>query len=327
MSINAITYTPNSVSAVTSMLEGANSFWPVHITAPPIPLNGCLYRIVKNTSDYLFKHHNKSITHHYIKDLIKFSKTKNIKQLAHIYINPTLVEKANLNVVAKRIAVTYLFRAFIALSWVNTFSATLKVNTRMRHCPPIGFKGTFLPCKHILCPNCHLRKASAYLKQLTDFPIDTSAIVIKCETPFMENLHGYFPAQTNINRTKYFKKYLKLETPKSMAIASGLNMQGRIPVICESFHAIPAADDFDRKLIAAKEFANRIMEKEAYLNTTATVATVSKIPYLAAEMYNTSPIKILGSTECDFNDLRLHYTVNEFVQSQFNKKTNRFLSV
>lgn len=304
------------------MPTGFKNWYPIVIRVMPYSLNAPLYQILNDTSDYLFEHNNQSIRVHYINPIVEFSRHKKLNKLAYIAQNLNL-PSTKLGSIVKRICLTHLFRAFVRLGWQNTSSASAKQAFGMMSCPPIGFTGGF-KCKSILCPNCHLRKAVTYQKILKALP-EQKAIVIKCETPFVHNLQGAFPVDINTHRTKYFKKYMKLEMPCSMYLASGVTMRGRLPALCDNFHAIPEPTDFDRKLIAAKEFAQKIMELEADVNTQVKVIEVPEMKNLPTEMYNTSPIKLAAVTDCDFGDLRLHYTLNEFFEATFNKRSNRFL--
>jgi len=237
-----------------------------------------------------------------------------------------LEPKAHRSIV-QRAAVTYLFRAFSLFCWTNTIMYKPSIANRMIKCPPIGFSNNgFHPCKHILCPNCHMRKAAAYSKSLMNLDQQNPAIVLKVETPFDEHMHGYVPAiLPNTPRIRALRRCMGLDAKSNLYVTSGVALTDRRPSITVNFHVIPDPQDIDRKMESAQDFADKIVELEEAFSTKVKIVKVEKTAYLTSNMYEDCPVKLIGTSDIGFKDLRLQYTVNEYCDALYNKRINKSL--
>lgn len=295
----------------------------------PNKLEYHLSRIVYDTSDFLFKNNNQSIYWHYVKPLIEFFNTQNLKQICHFNTTPQALAGLNLNGIGRRIQLTALFRKFALQCWANTRSYTLENCHRMLYCPPVGFQNRQFGCFHPLCLNCHLRKAISYRKSLIESDAaNDAAIVIKVEVPFKDNLYGYSPVDAeNGSRFNKFKKCLNPKGKNAIACSAGITLHNRHPYTCFCFHALMSKDELEIKYCKAQSFAKKIENEENEHKTKTSIFKVINKIELPYYMYNSCPLMLLASSINGFSDHSLQNTVNDFFEYSRNKKLNRIKSV
>lgn len=301
---------------------------PIYLNMPPFELNQSLVRVMGSMSDSFKANKNNSTFLNYTKVFMDYKANKNVWAIVRAGkdLDIKTVKTPSIRIV-QRAALTYLFRAFSLFCWTNTLLYMPKIGHRMIKCPPIGFgsAGSY-PCKHIMCPNCHMRKAVAYSKTLTGLDPTNPAIVVKVETPFDEHMHGYVPVlPSNTPRIRALRKCLALGADSNLFMTSGVALTDRRPSITVNFHVIPSSEDFDRKLESAKDFAAKIEKSEKENSTKVRVVKVDKTAYLTSNMYEDCPFKLIGTSEIGFNDLRLQFTVNEYCDALHNKRMNKSL--
>jgi hypothetical protein len=296
---------------------------------------------MRNITGSLIAQKNDSIYLYMIKTLVNYKKTCN--SLSYAEAPSTLVHAHPSNVLnnlspqnaksfCERIALTYFYKAFVQECWTHTQSFQGgKTLHKMTHCPPIGFKsmkGCF-PCEHPMCPNCYMRKAASYYESLKTLNPENPAIVITLKTPFVEEIYGYnTPDMAGCSRVKMLKKIMQPQGEKSLAMAGGVYVDGdQHPFVLTNYHVIVKPEDVERKIEAANYFLQKICETESKIKTEGSVKSDLKVGYLTAAMYNACPLKLISTSAVGFSDLCLIWTINEFFEFNFNKKTHKFIKL
>jgi len=304
-----------------------NSF-PVYLNMSPFELNQSLIRVMGSISDSFKANKNNSIFRSHTKILMDYKDNKNLWAIirAGNRLNMSSIKTSKLRLV-QRAAMTYMFRGFSLLCWAHTLMYTPNSLKRMLKCQPVGFGNSgFYPCKHIMCPNCYMRKAAAYSKTLAGLNPVNPAIIIKVETPFDEHIHGYIPVPIrNTSRIRTLRKRMVLGENDNLFMTSGVALTNRHPSITVNFHVISDPQDFDRNMENAKDFADAIEKFERENSTKVKIVKVDKTAYLPSKMYEDCPIKLIGTSEIGFDDLRLQFTVNEYCDALYNKRINKYL--
>lgn len=224
---------------------------------------------------------------------------------------------------------TFLFRVFALRCWANTRSYTLENYHRMLFCPPVGFQNRYFGCFHPLCLNCHLRKALDYRKAVIESDAsNNAAIVLQIEVPFKDNLYGYSPVTPNTgSRFNKFKQALNPKGKNAIACSAGIVVHNKHPYTSNCLHALFSAEELEIKYCKAVSFAKKIEDEEKEYGTKVNVLKVSNKVELPYHMYNNCPIMLLATSSFGFSDTNLQNTVNEFFESNRNKKLNRIKSV
>jgi len=328
----------------------------VTLSKRPFALSYGVWRILKDTCDFLFesKNKNSSIFFYYIAPLLNFYKTKDLKSLCHFTCSAkdlTHPYPLNRNGLALRVLVTHVFQKFTQHCWQHLLSSMFTTDTqrtrsysRMMQCSPVGFQGRNRSCRHALCLNCHIRKAIAYRKEILKADSENnSAVVVKVETPFEEDLVTgmyipVYPKVPNSNREysllDMLKRALNPKGKKALGKAVGITVDSRHPSICTCMHVLCREEDLEFKYEEAKKFAFKIidMQKEHKTKVTVTKCAPSKnqkhldVNTLTYLMYNNSPIRLLATSIKGFSaserDIFLETNVQEFCRSIKNKKFN-----
>lgn len=294
----------------------------------PYKLDYQLNRIVYDTSDFFFKHSNDSIYWHYIRPLMEFFNCKDLQKICRCNTSLQTLNGMNLNGLARRIQLTSLFRHFAQQCWVSTRSYTLESFHRMMFCPPVGFQSRYYGCFHPLCLNCHLRKAIQYRRELLlSDPLNDSAIVIKIEVPFKDNLYGYSPAVVkSAPKFKAVKKALNPEGKNAIACSAGVVVYDKHPHTVACFHTLCSSNDLEIKHCKALALAEKIKTTEKEYKTKTSVIKIANKTELTYHMYNAPPTLLLSALN-GFSDCALQNTVNEFFEYSRNKKLNRIKSI
>lgn len=174
-------------------------------------------------------------------------------------------------------------------------------------------------------------------------PENNSAIVIKLETPFNENLMqgSYFPVFPKVLTTgreyalmDIVKRALKPKGKVALGKAAGITVVDRHPNTCTCLHVLCNDHDLDFKYRRAEKLAAQIMQKQKEYKTKVTVHkcppnvknNLLDINTLTFLMYDNAPIRLLATSINGFTasnqDIFLETTIKDFCEQNKNKKLN-----
>lgn len=172
---------------------------------------------------------------------------------------------------------------------------------------------------------------------------NNSAIVIKLEIPFDENLMlgSYFPVFPKAATTgreyplmDIVRRALKPKGKVALGKAAGITVADRHPSTCVCLHALCNEQDLDFKYRRAEKLANELMKKQKEYKTKVTVLkcppnsknNLLDINTLTFLMYDNAPIRLLATSINGFTasnqDIFLETTIKDFCEQNKNKKLN-----
>lgn len=294
--------------------------WSVLITAAPYNLCPALKGPINTLTKQLFTKPNKAIFHSFIRPIKTYYTTKNLEGLA-------VLEKPNKDIYGHitkpsailRLALSQMWRNFAINCMELLASSSPKHTKRALYCPPIGFAGKFV-CKQVLCPNCYLRQALKLIKRLEGFPEGTKAVIVTCHTPFTENLQGFTPVDPHTERVRLFVAKLGHTYVGGNCRTLGVTIQKGTPHITTTLCSLVTAAELEAKLNLAAEYRLKLIEIEQAYGTKVTIHGAENFNDVILALYSACPVLVLNSIKTDFTDLRLQYTVNEYLEWAHGKK-------
>lgn len=297
-----------------------NIYGRVLVTAAPYHLSPPLKGVVNQLTQQLITKPNHEVVRHFLRPIKNYYITKNLIELANFAdADVELKKQVTARTTILRLALTKLWRCFSGSCMPMLSSCAPKQIMRAKYCPPIGFAGKYI-CKQGLCPNCYLRQALKLIKRIEGFPADSKAVIVVCHTPFTDTMQGFKPVDPRTERVRAFTAELGHAYIGGNCRTLGVTVQNDIPHLTTTLCSIVPADALASKLIQAEAYKLKLIKTEQAYATKITVYSAETLDEVVLALYSACPTLLLNSIKTDFTDLRLQYTVNEYLEWAHGKK-------
>jgi hypothetical protein len=252
-----------------------------------------------------------------------YYETKSMDHLARNWQNhvSSTLPNYEIRAIVRRLALTKLFKRATKKCFSKLASAEAAEYSRMYKCPALGTCKTTWPCRSMFCPNCRMRLANKtyqeFKKKLAERDIKTlHANVVEVDVPFTERRYGYTPVIDEILLQKIIRRLKKFNYLGCKTL--GASVIDKVPYV--SFRiAIISADD------KAEEINSQLIKFKKYLRKhepqkRVSIHAVEGLDNVCVELYDASPIYLLGLTPEGFSSSILQHTVEEFRTAVRSKK-------
>lgn len=223
--------------------------------------------------------------------------------------------------IVRRMALTKVFRRGVRKCLGKLASAESPETERMYRCPPLGTCRTTWPCRSVFCPNCRMRQANKTYKILMDKlnVTDTKtvhAIVLDVDVPFCENRYGYTPVLDEKLLQRLTRRLSKFKYLGCKIL--GASVLDKIPFISTRIALFPQADQvaaINSQLVKFKKYLRKHEPQKRVC-----IQAVEGLDNVCFELYDASPLYLLGLVPEGFSSSILQHTVEEFRAAVKEKK-------
>jgi hypothetical protein len=256
-----------------------------------------------------------------IKLYYQLKDTESLTPNWHNYI-PSNSPKYFLSSVAKRLALTKLFRRGVRSCISKLATADIDNNNRLYSCPPLGMNTSSWKCRSIFCPNCRMRLANSTWHSLRnkynnqDF-IAIPAIILKVNIPFTQSKFGYDAPVIDKSMMRQLRNRLsKIDYFGYKTL--GARIINRMPYI-----SIQIALFSDAKNL--QTIKNQITKLHKYMRrhfpqNIVSIEYKEGLDNVCLELYDAAPMCLLALFKEGFYSSFMHHTVEEYKSALAGKK-------
>lgn len=252
-----------------------------------------------------------------------YYETKSMDHLARNWKNhiSSTLPNYEIRAIVRRLALTKVFKRGTRKCFGKLASAETAETSRMYKCPALGTCKTTWPCRSMFCPNCRMRLANKtyqeFKQNLEGRDLKTlHAKIVEIDIPFTAKRYGYTPViddallQKIIRRLKKFN-YIGCKT-------LGASILDKVPYVSVRI-ALISSDGKE------KEMNSQLVKFQKYLrkhepHKRVSIHSVEGLDNISVELYDASPIYLLGLTPEGFSSSILQHTVEEFRTAVRSKK-------
>lgn len=223
--------------------------------------------------------------------------------------------------VARRLALTKIFRRGIRRCIGKLATADVHSNNRMYSCPPLGMNTSSWKCRSIFCPNCRMRLANStwrvLRKKYEGQNFDSiSAVVVKVDVPFEQKRFGYTPVIDDSLMQSLRNRLAKIDHFGCKTL--GASVIDQMP-----YTSVRIALFSDSKNLQVIQ--NKMIKLQRYLRKHSPQNVVSVecregLDNICLELYDASPLCLLALSNEGFFSSFIQHTAEEFKSALAGKK-------
>lgn len=287
----------------------------IDLNYTPYRMAPYLIKLMDAYIDTLIKLGGRDIDYGLGEPLKLYYETKSLDHLAKNWkkhVSSTL-PNYEIRAIVRRLALTKVFKLGTRKCFGALASAEIEETVRMYKCPALGTCKTTGPCRNVFCPNCRMRLANKtyqkFKQNLEGRDLKTlHAKIVAIDIPFTAKHYGYTPVideallQKIIRRLKKFN-YIGCKT-------LGASIIDKVPYISVRI-ALISSDGKE------KEMNSQLVKFQKYLrkqepHKRVSIRSIEGLDNVSVELYDASPISLLGLTPEGFSNSILQHTVEEF---------------